>query len=196
VAPDQTALPFNGPGTLTAFRWSTYDVPFWARENSRPGRWHRIGDTPTQYWSLSPEAAWAELIRQENLCDESELDLVRMPFWVCRVQKASLIDLRIVDQRDRYDVTSDNLVGDDWFPCQEARTRLEADARGVIAPCPALPEHSNVTLFGARRAIRWTRQPVLATTAPATMAAIGRPPRGLLRIVRRPTSPADQDRLF
>jgi RES domain-containing protein len=179
-----------------AFRWTTYDVPFWARHNSRPGRWHRVGDSPTQYWSLTPEAAWAELIRHEGLYEEVELDLVRMPLWVCRLPKASIVDLHVPEHRERYGLELGDLVDDDWEPCQAARGSLEADARGVIAPSPALPEHANVTLFGARRTIDWTRQPVLASTIPAALSAIGRPPEGLLARVRRATTPAPQDSLF
>lgn len=179
-----------------AFRWTTYDVPFWARENSRPGRWHQVGHPPTQYWSLTPEAAWAELIRHENLNEEDELDLVRMPFWVCRVPKTSLVDLHDPELRERYGLTVENLTDDAWEACQTARDALEGDARGVLAPSAALPEHANLTLFGARRAINWTRQPVLASTIPATLSAIGRPPEGLLSRVRRASAVAPQDSLF
>jgi hypothetical protein len=91
---EQTSLFAGDKGTTyTAFRWSDYDVPFWARGNTRPGRWHRVGDGPTQYWTLCPEAAWAELIRAENLQTEDELDLVRMPLWVCRIPATGLLDL-------------------------------------------------------------------------------------------------------
>lgn len=179
-----------------AFRWTTYDVPFWARGNSRPGRWHRVGDLPTQYWSLTPEAAWAELIRHEGLYEEAELDLVRMPLWVCRIPKASLVDLHVAELRRRYGLEADDLVDEDWNACQGARAALEADARGVIAPSPALPGHANVTLFGARRAISWTRQPILTSTIPAALSAIGRPPEGLLARVHRAATPVPQDSLF
>src|SRR5262249_46321421 len=82
---EQKDLPIAGsPGSLTAFRYCDYDVPFWARKNTRPGRFHALGDPPTQYWALCPEAAWAKLIRHEDLRSEAELDLVRMPIWVAR----------------------------------------------------------------------------------------------------------------
>lgn len=179
-----------------AFRWTTYDVPFWARRNSRAGRWHRIGDLPTQYWSLTPDAAWAELIRHEDLYEEAELDLVRMPLWVCRVPKSSLVDLHVQELRERYELDGADLLDDDWSACQRARAALEADARGVIAPSSALPQHANLTLFGARRAINWTRQPILTSTIPATLSALGRPPEGLLAHVRRAAAVVPQDSLF
>jgi len=179
-----------------AFRWTTYDVPFWARDNSRPGRWRRVGHPPTQYWSLTPEAAWAELIRHEGLYEEGELDLVRMPFWVCRIPKSSLVDLRFPEFQERYGLDAGDLIDDNWQACQTARDALESEARGVLAPSAALPEHANVTLFGARRAIGWSRQPILASTIPAALSAIGRPPEGLLAQVRRAPATVPQDSLF
>jgi hypothetical protein len=48
----------------------------------------------------------------------------------------------------------------------------------------------NVTLFGPRRVIGFDRTVALASAVPGTVAAIGRPPRGLLpRVVRRSAYP-------
>jgi hypothetical protein len=188
-------LPAIG-GELTAFRWSSYDVPFRSRSNTRDGRWNYAGVESTQYWSLTPEASWAELIRHENLRHEAELDLVRMPFWVCRVPTAMLVDLRLREEQDRYEIGHAELIADDWNACQSLAVRLREHARGVIAPCAALPEHANVTLFGARRAIDWHSRPALASTLPTSRAAIGRPPDALIPRVRRASPKPRGDRLF
>jgi hypothetical protein len=135
-------------------------------------------------------------MRHEGLHEEGELDLVRMPFWVCRIPKSSLVDLRFPHFQERYGLDPGDLVDDDWQACQAARDALESEARGVLAPSAALPEHANVTLFGARRAIGWSRQPILASTIPATLSAIGRPPEGLLAQVRRASATVPQDSLF
>lgn len=182
---------------LVAFRWCSYDVPFWARPNTRPGRWNRAGDEPTQYWSLSPESCWADLIRHENLRTESDLDLVRMPFWVCRVSSMLIVDFTDRETCVRYGVTGDELVADDYAPCQElgALVRARSSALGVIAPSAALLGHRNLTLFGARRPIMWGAQPALASAIPATQAALGRAPEGLIDDVRR-LSDRPADRLF
>lgn len=196
MASEQTALPISAPGTFTAFRYCTYDVPFWARPNSRDGRWHRVGDLPTQYWSLTPDAAWAELIRAEALASEEELDQVRMPLWVCTVPATLVIDLRDPAAHERYELTLEQLVADDRKACQAAAPAIRTRARGVIAPSAALDGHPNLTLFGARRPIGWLSHPALASTVPATLAAIGRPPRGLLQRVRRPAALPSQAPLF
>jgi RES domain-containing protein len=196
VASEAPTLLGTGPVSEVAFRWTSYDVPFWARPNSRSGRWNRAGEEPTQYWSLDPEAAWAELIRHENLTSEEELDLVRMPFWVCRIPAARLIDLRRPEERERHGVADDDLIDDDWSACQALAATLRPLAAGVIAPCAALPTKANVTLFGARRAIAWDRPPALASAVSATRGAIGRPPPGLVGRVRRPLGPPALGRLF
>jgi RES domain-containing protein len=188
VASEQTELGLGQvvtPGRITLFRYSDYDVPFWSRQNSRPGRWHRRGDPPTQYWSMTPDAAWAELIRAENLRSEAELDLVRMPIWACRVPMVGLLNLTDIDVQDAQGITEPELVGDSWTPCQELGGKVRATCAGVIAPCAALDRHANVTIFGARRAIDWRDRPALARTVPATVVAVGRPPVGLLERVRR-----------
>jgi RES domain-containing protein len=192
----QTALPISAPGIFAAFRYCSYDVPFWARPNTRAGRWNRENDPPTQYWALTPDAAWAELIRAEDLKTEEDLDLVRMPLWVCRVPVMSLVDLREPDQQQQYGLDQVAQMDDDWSACQEVAPAVRADAAGVITYSAALDHHWNLTLFAAKRAIDWRSTPALASTLPATIAALGRPPRGLVDEVRRPQAPIPQDSLF
>ena len=185
------------PTGHVAFRWSSYDVPFWARANTRPGRWNLADGTSTQYWSLTPGAAWAELIRHENLRTEQELDVVRMPFWVCRAPSGMVIDLRRADERERFGITEEQLLADDWSACQELSELLRERAHGVIAPAAALPADANLTLFGARRAIRWEKPPALASVVPTARVAVGRPPPGLVdRVRRRPEPPRPSETLF
>lgn len=181
---------------FTAFRWSSYDVPFWGRPNTRDNRWNYADVGPTQYWALTPEAAWAELIRHEDLQTEDELDLVRMPIWVCRIPTVMLVDLRLTSERERHGITYDDLINDDWGPCQRLAVVLRDYVRGLITPCAALPDHANITLFGPRRAIDWHSRPALASTLPTSRAAIGRPPDGLIPKVRRASYVPPVDRLF
>lgn len=196
MAVEPLALLPSAGGDLTAFRWSSYDVPFWGRSNSRDGRWNYADVHSTQYWSLTPDAAWAELIRHENLQTEEELDEVRMPFWVCRVPTAMLVDLRQSHTREQHQITDDELIDQDWGACQRLAVKLRDQCRGVIAPSAALPQHANLTLFGRRRAIDWENRPALASTIPASRAAIGRPPTGLLDRVGRLVQTSPGDRLF
>ena len=189
-------LPGTVEGELTAFRWADYDVPFWARENTTSGRWNFALEGSTQYWALTPEASWAELIRAEQLLTEADLDLVRKPFWVTRVPTGGLVDLTRADARERYGISEADLIADDRQACQALAVELRKHHRGVIAPSAAMPEHRNVTLFGPRRAIDWTSRSPLASTVPTTRAAIGRPPDGLIERVPFRAAPPSGDRLF
>src|SRR3954452_11159354 len=74
------------------YRYSNYDTPFWVRPNTRNGRWHRAGDGPTQYLSLSTDGAWAELVRAEDLRTDKDLHLVRMPLWQAKVDIGTIVD--------------------------------------------------------------------------------------------------------
>ena len=179
-----------------AFRWCSYDVPFWPRPNSRPGRWHRAGEPPTQYWALSPQAAWAELLRAEGLRTEADVTLVEMPLWTCRAPSTGLVDLREPEGQAAAGIGPDDLVSDDWSACQDAGGRMRKAARGLIAPSAALPGHWSLVLFGGRRAIDWPARPALASAVPATVAAIGRPHTGLVSQVRHRTDDRPQTPLF
>lgn len=179
--------PGDGDTEIVAFRYSTYDVPFWVRPNSRPGRWHVVGEPPTQYWSTTPDGAWAELIRAEELTLEGELDLLRMPIWVCRIPCLGLVDLRQEAERDALGLSIADLISDDWSACQRAGEHLRGTARGVITPSAAMESGANVTLFGPRRAIALEQRPALASAVPSAVVALGRPRPGLLPLVRQRT---------
>ncbi|MGI8729237.1 MAG: hypothetical protein ACR2LK_04505 [Solirubrobacteraceae bacterium] len=64
---------------LVGFRSCSYDLPFWVRSNTRAQRWNLPLEGPTQYWSCTPDGAWAEHIRFNAIMTEAELDDVRIP---------------------------------------------------------------------------------------------------------------------
>ena len=171
-----------------AFRWSTYDTPLWVRPNSTGQRWNRTREAPTQYFSLSPEGAWAELIRAEDLTTPADVRLVIMPMWVLRVHETHVADYRTFEKAAAAGFPPDALVADDHERCQAEATRLrEQGFRGVLAPSAALPGAVNLTLFGARLAVEWDcdEQRRLGSFVPAKQLAVGRPPDDLLPHVRQ-----------
>ncbi len=195
--PELPGFGADAPHELVAFRQTDYDVPFWARDNSQPGRWNVIGDPPTQYWSLHPDGAWAEFLRQEELTAVGDLERLRRPIWVCRISLAPLADLRRADERARWSVTPDDLIDSDWTRCQRlAGTLREHGIAGVIAPSAAIAGHDSLTVFGPRRAIDLHRRPVLHSTVPAAVVARGAPDPALLDRIRRVVNPGAPDALF
>jgi RES domain-containing protein len=168
------------------WRYSNYDTPFWSRSNTRDGRWHTAGELPVQYLSLEPNGAWAELIRAENLTAELDVSYVRMPLWVAALTQGMLADYRDFAHVEQAGFPPDAIIDDDWERCQhEGGWLRDQGIRGVIAPSAALPGATNVTIFGARIAWRWNSVPAFASAIPATVAAVGSPPPGLVHDVRR-----------
>jgi RES domain-containing protein len=167
------------------YRYSNYDTPFWVRPNTRSGRWHRAGDGPTQYLSLSTEGAWAELIRSEELRTEKELELVRMPLWQASVDIGTVVDYSDFERAEEAGFRAENLVADDWTACQDEGRRLRGMGyAGVLSPSAALPGAVNLTIFGPKVAIRWDAHATLASAIPAQVLTVGSPPGDLLARVR------------
>lgn len=168
-----------------AWRYSDYDTPFWARANTRSGRWNVAHAVAVQYLTLEPNAAWAELIRAERLTTEEEVETVRMPIWVARVNE-TLVDYSTFAKAEDAGFAPDALIDDDWTRCQAEGERLRhLGYRGVLTPSAALPGATNVTIFGARILWDWNRAPALASALAATVAAVGSPPQRLVSHVRR-----------
>jgi len=167
------------------YRYSNYDVPFWVRSNTQPGRWHLPGDGPTQYLTETSDAAWADLIRRENLRTEDELSQVRMTLWQAKVDQANVVDYRDFKRADESGFSPDALVDDDHSRCQTEGKRLrEQGYLGILAPSAALPGHVTLTLFGARLAVGWDAPPSLAIAIPTGQLITGAPPAKLLTSVR------------
>lgn len=169
-----------------AFRYSNYDTPFWVRSNSEPGRWHGSGDGPTQYLSTTVEAAWAELIRAENLGTEPEVSLIKIPMWAAEIHVQRIADYGTFEKAAQAGFPPSALIDDDYGRCQIEGLRLRrAGYQGVLAPSAALPGALNLTLFGAKVASSWGVRPLLASSLPASIIAVGAPPEGVVEKVRQ-----------
>jgi hypothetical protein len=167
-------------------RYSSYDTPFWVRENSQPGRWHVRGDGPTQYLSFSTDGAWAELIRSEGLTAEAEVAMVSVQMWAIQVNQAMVVDYSTFERAEGAGLNPGALVSEDYEDCQREGARLrQLGYSGVLAPSAALPGEIDLTLFGPRMASTWNRPPLLASSLPATVITKGAPPPALLRRVRQ-----------
>jgi hypothetical protein len=166
-------------------RYSDYDTPFWARANSKSGRWHSVGDGPTQYLSFTTDGAWADLIRAEELRTEDELHLVRMPLWQVRIDQSYVVDYRDFERAQAVGFPAEALIDDDQTRCRAEGKRLrDAGYSGVLAPSAALPGEVCLTLFGARVAVDWNTRPGVSSAIPASILTVGAPPSGLLGRVR------------
>jgi RES domain-containing protein len=183
MAPSED-LPTEDLNDVIAWRYSNYDTPFWARSNTRDGRWNTTGEASVQYLAMEPNGAWAELIRAEELRSEDEVATVRIPIWVAAINEV-VVDYSTFDKAEAAGFAPDALVDDDWARCQQEGSRLRTlRYSGVITPSAALPGSTNLVIFGARILWAWRRPLVLSATIPATVAAVGSPPHGLVGGVR------------
>lgn len=145
----------------TVFRWADYDTPVWSRPNSKQGRWNRVAPgRSAQYWTYSPETAWAEALRAQGLVEEADIAEMRSKFWVGQICMNDIADLTDPAWRTWAGLDEQDLVGDDWSVCQDAADTLrDAGANGIVTPSAALPGKLSLVIF--KRMIRgdWVESP-------------------------------------
>ena len=133
------------------YRSAEWDTPWWVGPNRGAGRFNRAGSDPTQYLSEHPLAVFAERLRSLGRAVVADLQTIR---WRCWAMEVRIGDLTVIDfdAAPAYGIRPEELVGDDWVPCQElADRRRAAGDRGLIIPSAALPGTRNVVLFDLRR---------------------------------------------
>ena len=97
-----------------------------------PGRWNQPGDGPTQYLADTPDGAWAEFLRHEEIRDPADLAGIQRSLWAVDVGTLPIVEASL---------SADVLTGglDSYLACQAAAQRLRQDAQpGLVAPSAAL----------------------------------------------------------
>lgn len=172
---------------LVAFRWANYDTPLWSNPNRSAGRWHAIGDDPTQYWALHPLGPWAEYVRAHNITDADDLWDIRSRMWAARfeLEPGSICAIDFDSAKD-YGIEPADLIGDDHGPCQRLAAILRTRFRALIAPSAALPGTSTLVVFGSRVMSPYTLPPPDdELDVPAGLVSEhGGPPPSVLNLVR------------
>jgi len=120
---------------VTWFRHADRRYPFlWETSDQPPGRWHGEGEGPVQYLASTPDGAWAELLRHEELANADDLQGVERSLWALEVDEASE---RIAQAELAADVVTGGL--DSYAACRvEARRLLTAGSSSLSAPSAAL----------------------------------------------------------
>lgn len=136
---------------LVGYRWADYDTPLWVNPNRSPGRWHVIGDEPTQYWALHPLGPWAEYVRAFQITNANDLGRITSRIWAARFEfEEGMLCGIDFDSAAGWGIDPAHLVGDDYTPCQALAQSLRLRFRGLIVPSAALPGTWNIVLFGPR----------------------------------------------
>jgi hypothetical protein len=118
---------------VIAYRHADRRYPFlWEGPGQPPARWHDAGDPPTQYLSDTPDGAWAEFLRHEEIDDPGDLADVRRALWVVDLGDAALP----ASDLPRATVTG----GPASYPACRAAARASRrrGAPGLTAPAAAL----------------------------------------------------------
>jgi hypothetical protein len=67
---------------MIVYRHSDPRFPFlWESADQPPARWHAAGEGPVNYFADTPDGAWAEFLRHEEITQESELVNMRRALW-------------------------------------------------------------------------------------------------------------------
>jgi RES domain len=118
---------------MIAFRQVDARYPFLWEDAAQPaGRWHADGEGPVHYFADTPDGAWAEFLRHEEITTLEDLATVRRQMWAVEIGDAP---------SERVALPHDTLTGDvSTYPdCQRGARRLRK--RGVTrftAPSAAL----------------------------------------------------------
>ena len=122
---------------MIVFRNCDRRWPFmWESPNQPAARWHADGEGPAQYLADTPDGAWAEFLRHEEIDDPIDLAGVERSLWVVDVH---------IDDPVRPNLPHETLVGSPgaYTQCQaEARRLRDAGADALQAPSAALKPRS------------------------------------------------------
>jgi len=129
---------------LIGFRHADSRFPFlWETAAQPAARWHGAGEGPCQYLADSPDGAWAEFLRHEEITDPIDLAGIERSLWAVEVGDAALERALPVTAPTATagPVDTDDLCGDEaTYPaCQAyARAARAAGAGELTAPSAAL----------------------------------------------------------
>ncbi len=67
---------------MIGFRHADPRYPFlWEGAHQPAARWHAAGHGPVHYFSDTPDGAWAEFLRHEEISDPDDLRTIRRALW-------------------------------------------------------------------------------------------------------------------
>ena len=170
---------------LVTFRLANYETPLWAVENFAAGRYNGADSGFTQYLSLHPLTAWAELLRNEDRRTRERAVMMRYPLWAIRVRvEPAPLELTFANAPE-FGLDPADLVGDDHGPCRALADSLRtAGPKAFTAPSAALPGTTNLVVLEPRVLASWNAEPLDELDWPGTLTSQdGRCPEDLWTMV-------------
>jgi RES domain-containing protein len=119
---------------MIVFRQADPRYPFlWSEPTQPAARWHGDGEGPAHYFADTPDGAWAELLRHEEITDPADLVTLRRALWAVEIDDDA--PARAVSM----DLQTATGGLESYESCQaHARSLRAAGARRLIAPSAAL----------------------------------------------------------
>jgi RES domain len=118
---------------MIAFRQVDGRYPFlWESAAQPAGRWHGEGEGPAHYFADTPDAAWAEFLRHEEIYEEEDLRTIRRQMWAVEIGGPPTVGVHVTDS---------TLSGgpSTYAVCQEKARRLRrSGTTRMAAPSAAL----------------------------------------------------------
>lgn len=118
---------------MIGFRQLDARYPFlWEEASQPPGRWHAAGEGPAHYFADTPDGAWAEFLRHEEITDPADVATIRRQMWAVEIGDVPAERIRL----PRRVLTGDL---DSYSACQQAARSARARGIGrIVAPSAAL----------------------------------------------------------
>lgn len=118
---------------MIVFKHADHRYPFlWSNKNQPEARWHKLGDGPVHYFSDTPDGAWAEFLRHEEIKDKKDLLGIKRTIWAVEIKDKKFIKPKLPKKI----MTGSKKT---YLQCQEEAKRLrENNAIQIIAPSAAL----------------------------------------------------------
>ena len=116
---------------MIAFRHADPRFPFLREDPSQhAGRWNGAGEL-THYFCDTPDGAWAEFLRHEEIDGPQDLPAIRRALWA--------VDIGDVPSLQP-DLPRETLTGgrDSWPTCQHWARERRSAVEGIAAPSAAL----------------------------------------------------------
>lgn len=116
---------------MIAFRHADPRFPFLWEGGSQPaGRWNDEGDL-THYFCDTPDGAWAEFLRHEEISDAADIGTIRRALWAVEIGEPPPL---------RPDLRLETMTGGprSWPACRAFARSHRGQADGLTAPSAAL----------------------------------------------------------
>lgn len=118
---------------MIVFRHADLRFPFlWENAEQPPARWHADGEGPVHYFSDTPDGAWAEFLRHEEITAPEDVATIRRALWAIELQN---------EPAERPGLPLETLTGGPgtYEDCRaEGRRLRDRGVGGLIAPSAAL----------------------------------------------------------